>query len=57
MDKWQKVWDKFNKLVLDDFSNEKIDEDEMERRLDQGESTNDPQDLIEYAKEFDYKLK
>ncbi len=57
VDRWQYAWDKFNELVLDDFSNERIDEEEMERRLDRGESTNDPQDLIKYAKKIGYTIK
>lgn len=57
VDLWQYAWDKFNELVLNDFSNERIDEAEMERRLDRGESTSDPQDLLEYAKELGYKIK
>ncbi len=57
VDRWQYAWDKFNELVLDDFSNERIDEEEMERRLDRGESTSDPKDLVEYAKEIGYTIK
>jgi len=56
-DRWQYAWNKFNELVLDDFSNERIDEEEMERRLDRGESTSIPQNLVEYAKELGYKIK
>jgi len=56
-DQWQYAWDKFNEFVLDDFFSERIDEAEMERRLDKGEITNDPQDLVSYAKELGYKIK
>ena len=56
-EKWNCLWDKFNKLVLDDFSNGVIDEEEMERRLDKAESDNDPQNLMRYAKKLGYNIK
>ena len=57
LDKWLYVWNKFVELVLDDFTYNRIDEEELERRLDRGESSNDPDELIKYAEELGYNIK
>ena len=57
LDRWQYAWNKFNDLVLEDFCDERIDEQEMERRLDRGESTKSAQRLVKYAKELGYTIK
>lgn len=57
LDKWLYAWNQFNALVLDEFMNDLIDEEEMERRLDRGESSNDPDELIKYAEELGYNIK
>ena len=57
LDPWTYVWSRFDKLVLDDFVDGKISEEEMERRLDDGEKDNDYKRLIKYAKTLGYMIK
>lgn len=57
LDRWEYAWDKLNELTVDDSSDDFIDEEEMERRLDQGQSFGNYKELIEYAEELEYIIK